>query len=69
MLDCDLVWCVSSFTSELGTDVGLVSTDVTLSWPDALDLGLDGGLFELYNPAVSSLALKLTTSFLQTSTL
>ena len=64
-----MVWCVSSFTGKLGTDVELVSIVVALSWPDVLDLGLDGGLFGLHNLTVSSLALKSTTSFSQTSML
>ena len=36
LLDCDLSWLTSFFTGKLGTDVGLVSIVVSLSWPDVV---------------------------------
>ena len=74
LLGCGLAWLTSFFTGELRTDVELASVVAVLSWPDVagearpivvllmLDVGLDGGLFELHNSAVFTLALELIIS-------
>ena len=60
MLDCVLIWFISSVAGELRIGAELVSAVVALSWPDvvgetrpvvgvlALDMGLDGCLFRLH---------------------
>ena len=67
LLDCGSILVFIFFTGELGTDAELVSTGVVIFWPDVEGetrpvVGLDGGLFELHNPAVSSRALELISS-------
>ena len=67
LLNCGSILVFIFSSGELGTDVELVSTGVVIFWPDVEGetrpvVGLDGGLFELHNPAVSSRALELISS-------